>query len=133
MPNPVIFVSSPYTHVSPEVVDERVRQVTDFVYDRLIQDEVVMSPVIYGHTLTQSHSIPGSYEFWKTFCLSFLAVSERVYVLCLPGWKESNGVADEIAFAKERGLYVEYVVPAEGAVPNTAEHDGKYFFSDLPW
>ncbi|MDD9912118.1 MAG: DUF1937 family protein [Alphaproteobacteria bacterium] len=51
---------------------------------------------------------PTTYEWWYVNMESFLSPAESCYVLCLDGWKESKGVAEEIAVAKKLGKEIIY-------------------------
>ena len=115
MIKPTIFVSSPYTHADPAITEQRVRDVTAFVHNRLLAGEMAISPIVYGHSIVVLHELPGTYEFWESFCLSLLHPADKMYVLCLPGWDVSTGMKGELEFALEMQMEIEYVVPTSDA------------------
>ena len=50
-----------------------------------------------------------TWEYWKEYTYDLINGCDELYVLCLDGWKDSKGVTDEIAYAKEHGKPVRYV------------------------
>ena len=105
------FVSSPYSHTDPVITQQRVDAVTAFVHHRLVANEMVISPIVYGHSIVLTHQLPGTYEFWETFCLSMLKPCTKLYVLCLDGWVESVGMRGEIEAATLWNIPITYVLP----------------------
>jgi hypothetical protein len=49
------------------------------------------------------------HEFWMKQDIPMLARAERLMVLMIDGWKQSRGVAEEIYFAINRRLPIEYI------------------------
>ena len=105
----IVFISSPYTHSSEEVMWKRFELTSKIVAKIVSTGVVAISPVIYGHTLSQYEEMPLDWEFWKNYCESFLIKSDKVLVLMIDGWLESTGVKAEIEFANKNGIPVEYI------------------------
>lgn len=109
-PKGIVYIANPYTHPCRHVVEERVQKVTDFAAALLAEGVVVYSPIVHGHALaTQGATrVPTGWDFWREVDLPFLDAASAVYVLTLPGWLESPGVTEEIAYARSKGLLVRY-------------------------
>ena len=105
----LIYIASPYTHDDPKKVVENFEGITKYVAIKVAAGEVLISPITYGHTLLDYKEMPSSWEFWQNFCFSLLINCDRVRVVKMPGWDESTGVAEEVSFARGRGIPVEYV------------------------
>ena len=58
----------------------------------------------------QSRSVSG-YQFWQKRDRWFIRKCDGIVVLTLDGWVESEGVTDEIKYARSRGLDVVYLSP----------------------
>jgi hypothetical protein len=58
------------------------------------------------------YNLPGDFEFWKNYNFKMLSAASDMWVLKLPGWEESKGVAGEIEFAASNSIpitYIEYI------------------------
>lgn len=97
---------------------------------KLVRDEWVIDPSILSSVARLHHERPGdvfivpsmqnyailpylqgfgpTYDTWKERCRRLIDVSDEVHVLTYPGWEDSVGVADEIAYATEIGVDVTY-------------------------
>ena len=71
-----------------------------------------MLPLVYAGELAQRgfHAPQG----WYAWDLQFLARSDELLVLQLPGWEESKGVLVEIAAAQARSIPIR-LMPLEDA------------------
>ena len=107
----IIYFASPYSHPDPDVINERFQKACHAVADMTSKGYVVISPIIYGHTLIQYREMPGDYGFWKNFCQSFLLKCSEMVVFKLPGWEESKGIQAEIEQAEQIGMKITYIEP----------------------
>jgi hypothetical protein len=72
----------------------------------MLQGYIVMCPVILGHGL----GLPTDWQFWEEYDIAFLEWCDEIWIIMLPGWKESNGVQSEIKVAKllnKKRVYLE--------------------------
>jgi hypothetical protein len=60
---------------------------------------LVYSPIISCHPLAAGWGLDPGYEFWKALDERMISVCDEVHVYCMPGWRESVGIAAEIAIA----------------------------------
>lgn len=104
-----IYLACPYTDPNPEIRAERNDRVTAFCAELLNAGHIVFSPITYTHHMAQAHTMPTTWEFWHTLDVSFIAWAEELWVLTLPGWERSTGVAAEIEEARRLDKAVRYV------------------------
>lgn len=108
------YLASPYTHPDPFVREARYLQAMIELTRRLKAGEHVYSPIVHCHELAKIADLPRDAKFWEAYNHTMLNRSSRLVVLCLPGWKESKGVADEISQAIYWGLPIEYTEDEDG-------------------
>ncbi len=107
----VAYLACPYSDPDPRVKELRHMLATQVAFELMQKGQVVYSPL--------THNIPisrlGVYGWvnWKDFDLTMLAKCDRLIVIKIPGWDESKGVLEEIAYAKERGIPIEWLEMSE--------------------
>jgi len=108
---PLTYLACPYSSTDPKLKESRCRE-ADRVTAHLIatQGWNVFSPITHSHPLALC-GLQGSWEFWQRIDIEYLLISERVVVLCLPGWRESVGVTAELDIAKQLGIPIIYMDP----------------------
>ena len=67
------------------------------------------------HPRAVEYDLPKEHTFWLNFDRDVISCSDEMWVLTLPGWEESVGVANEIAFAREIDLPVVNKEPSRAA------------------
>ncbi len=79
----------------------------------LKKGEAVYSPIVHCHEMNVKYNMPKDYTFWQKLDRSVISKSDSLIVLMMEGsnggWKESEGMSDEIQYAKELGLKIEYL------------------------
>lgn len=105
----MIYLACPYTHPDPSIVRKRFEYVTRATGCLMKRGLVVFSPITQSHLVAEMEDMPGTWEFWAEQDLAVLKRCDALYVLCLPGWKESVGVTAEIKAADDLGLPVFYL------------------------
>jgi len=104
---PRIYLAVPYSHQDPTIRARRFLYATQAANCLMRRGLLIYSPITHGHTIGLWGGLPGGFEFWDSHCLSFLRHwAQELYVLTLPGWQESIGVAAEMAEADNLGLPV---------------------------
>ena len=108
----LIYLASPFAHPSAAVREARLKAVRHVCGKMIDEGRIVLSPLVYAGELAQRgfHAPQG----WYAWDLQFLARSDELLVLQLPGWKESKGVLVEIAAAQARNLPI-CLMPLEDA------------------
>ncbi len=94
----MIYLASPYTHADPDVMQDRFEAVRQVAAGYLLAGRAVYSPIVHGHVIAAAHDLPVSFDFWMQHCLAMLSRAQKLHVLQLDGWRESRGVAAEIAW-----------------------------------
>lgn len=109
----LIYLASPYSHADPAVKHERFTAACRAA-GRLMKDGVcVFSPIAHSHPIEQhfESGVTEGHDFWLRQDFAVLERCVRLIVLTLDGWEKSRGVTAELAFAKERGIPVEFMAP----------------------
>ena len=78
----------------------------------------LLEPIAMCHEQSNRHQMPSGYQFWQSRDRGFIDICDAVIVLQLEGWKESEGVSDEIQYAKSLGkevhlLHVDDIIDQE--------------------
>ena len=89
-------------------------------------DFMLIEPIASCHEKSLRYDLPGGYKFWQKRDRKYISLTSGIIVLTLPGWKESEGVTDEIAYAKTLGMPVYYLNPK--LFFNTADFNIKFNF-----
>jgi hypothetical protein len=105
---PIVYLASPYSNPSKKIREERFEQISQIAADLNAEGVIAFSPITYGHTLLEFRDLPTDWNFWKTFCLSFLEHADELWVYQMEGWKDSRGIQAEIEFAEQHGIPVIY-------------------------
>ena len=119
-----IYLACPYAHPDPKVQLRR-------VYNSIIasahladQGHSVYNPI--GMTHWMANQVLLTWEQWMAFDRPFVEAAEGLMVLVLPGTSESKGVAQEIEWAKDRNIPVDWMLwrevePPKGWPNNTPQ------------
>ena len=110
-----IYLSTPYSHEDENVREKRYEQVTRVAADIMVREgHNVFSPITHSHPLVQvTDGLPDSFEGWEALDYQYIDWCDALWVLLLPGWERSKGVAHEVKYANEKGTPVFYVRPDE--------------------
>ena len=110
--NELIYIASPYTNPDSIIRIQNYLDVTKIAADLVSEGHVAISPITYGHVLSECKEMPTDWGFWMDFCTVLLSKCDKILVCnTIPGWENSKGVAAEIEFAKQNGIKVEYLKP----------------------
>jgi hypothetical protein len=108
----LVYLASPYSHPDDTVRHENYLIVTKIAADLVSRGHVVISPITYGHVLLDHAKMPSDWEFWNNFCITLLEKCDKILVCnTMFGWDKSRGVAEEIKYAEENGIEIEYLNP----------------------
>jgi hypothetical protein len=96
----MLYLASPYSHRDPKVMQERF-EVAEQVTAHLLNSNVwVYSPIVHCHALSQKYKLPTNFGFWRDYNYSILRLAEALWVIDMDGWRTSQGVTDELNFAR---------------------------------
>mgnify|MGYP001599269435 CR=1 FL=1 len=105
----MIYLASPYSHPDPKIKERRFQDVCRYAAAMFRNGIHVFSPIAHTHPISVYGLWEWKWEQWKEYDLEFIAMCSEMWVLMLPGWEESVGVAAEIKIAKGLGKPVRYV------------------------
>lgn len=105
----LIYLASPYSHNDPAVMRQRYEAARDFTVKWIKRDLLLFSPIVYGYCMEAQ--IGTDYKSWQTFNDNMIASSMQVWVLQIPGWRDSLGVEHECKYAVEIGKPLHFIEP----------------------
>ena len=99
----MIMISTPYSNSDPEIKRANHLAAIQMCEKMIHLKEHAFSPVVYGLAILEKARIPlpDDWNFWQGYCESLIKLVNKVYVIEMPGWKNSSGVAGEISAAKK--------------------------------
>lgn len=108
----LIYLASPYSSEDPGVILSRVKAVQGATAKLIEQGNLIFSPIVHSHPIadlvsfspinTQGQGADGM-SGWMDYDRAMIDKADEVWVLCLPGWMASRGVAAEIEHARKTG------------------------------
>lgn len=113
MRKPLIYLAAPYSHPEQAVVDKRMQVFSKATTALILQGHCVVSPLFNHFVIIQKHDVPGNWDFWADYSRELLARCDQIWVLKLPGWDASVGVAGEIEVAGERMIPIKFLEPED--------------------
>ena len=128
----VAYLASPYTYQSksneiglskPEnsekarEVEERRYQIVTEVAAKLSQVGFTpISPITQSHPMAKDHGLNKDFNFWAEHDFTLISRSDLVMVLMQEGWQQSDGVTEEVNFAKQHNIPVLYISYQNGQI-----------------
>jgi len=101
----MVYLASPYSANPQKNYEDVLRYVKKYFLEEGI---ILFSPIIYCHNIKLSANHLGI-EYYKDFDLMMLSKADELWVLKLDGWETSEGVVQEIEFAKQNGIKIRYI------------------------
>lgn len=106
-----VYLASPYSHRDPVVVTSR--YVTAVYATAALQTAYpthnIFSPIVNSHPLADMGKLRGDWQFWKALDTDHIENNHEIWVLEIPGWRESTGVTEEILIGKSLAMPIRYV------------------------
>lgn len=117
---PLVYLATPYTKYEPGI--EAAFMDAAALAAKLLKHGVkVYSPISHCHPMSQYGGIdPKDHSIWLPYQEAMMRVCDAVLVAQLRGWRESYGVAHEIAFFEDQRkpiLYLDTVLMRVATVP----------------
>jgi hypothetical protein len=110
----MVYIASPYSHKS-KVIQEHRRLQIERIGAKLEEkySYAFIHPITTSARLSDKNkNLGGSFANWARKDLTFISRCDELWVIMIPGWKESIGVQAEIAFAKyEKYIKIRYMNP----------------------
>lgn len=100
------YLASPYTHPSRLTRHQRYLDLRHFAGPLMAMGYYVYAPILNTHPVADLYGLPVEFEWWEGFNRAFIERSAGIIVAGIDGWRDSRGVAHEIALGRELGLGV---------------------------
>jgi hypothetical protein len=103
----MIYLAAPYSSSNPDVVAERIRLFLAADAELTRHGYQTVSP-LYKHFICDQPGVGADWQYWQDYSIELMTLCSRLFVLCIPGWQDSDGVAAEIDLANTLGLPITY-------------------------
>lgn len=120
MSEPFWYLASPYSKY-PLGTEAAYRDVCALAARLFKAGIPVYSPIAHTHAIAVIGGLDGHFEQWKRFDEAMIAASCGVIVAMLEGWRESAGIAAEIAICKRQRKPTRY---CDTGLNFVSVHDG---------
>ena len=117
----MIYLSSPYSSEDAALRQWRFEAACKATAEMLRAGLIVWSPVVHSHPLTL-YGLPSDWQFWQSYDRAYLEACSALTVLTLDGWRESEGVANEIKMANELGIPFWTIEPERFGIASVPEN-----------
>jgi len=107
------YFASPYSHKNAFVTQIRYEIVNYIATQMLEEGYLLIEPIAMCHNKAKTYGLDGSYKTWMDRDRGFISKSDGIIVVCLTGWEKSEGIEDEVRFAKSLDKEVTYLDPAK--------------------
>ena len=107
----LVYLASPYTSEFESVKEMRFEQACEAAARLMNSGYHVFSPIAHCHPIAKAGLLPTDWPFWMDYDKRMIDACDKLVVLCIDGWQESQGVQAEIDIAKRLGKDVDYVYP----------------------
>lgn len=68
-----------------------------------------ISPIVHNHEIAEQYTLPMQGEFWKEYNEQLMTACSALYVLKMPHWEQSKGIAHEIDYALREDIPVFFI------------------------
>ena len=99
----MIYLAQPYSHRSGRVKEYRYQAALYAMTILMEEGQEVFSPILHCHHLATNLGCSGSWEKWAAFDEWALTACESLYVLQIPGFEKSVGLAAEEEIMNNQG------------------------------
>jgi len=97
----VVYLASPYSHPNREVLEGRAEAVSRIAALLFEAGVLVYSPIAHSHTIAAVGDLPTDFAFWDRYNRAMLERCDALFVVAIPGYDASVGVAGEMQIARE--------------------------------
>ena len=103
------YLATPYSKWA-DGLDAAFREAARVAGEMLKRGEVVYSPIAHTHPIAIEGKIdPLDHSIWLPFDGAMMRAAEGIYVVQMPGWDKSKGIAHEIEAFREMGKPLRFV------------------------
>jgi Domain of unknown function (DUF1937) len=101
------YLAAPYQHPDPAVRAARMKVFHEHDAQLMREGHFTVSPLAKVETAKYS-DIPDTWAYWELYSYELLSRCDEMIVLMIDGWKESVGVAAEIAYCEKHNIPISY-------------------------
>lgn len=127
----LVYLASPYSNQDATLVAARVMSARLAMVQLMQRGFLVFSPISHGHDLV-AFGMDASWEQWSRLDKTILSRCDAVFILTLPGWRESNGVRHEALIAEETGLPIALIDPITLSASVVTNLDALFGMDEAP-
>ena len=103
------YLASPYSHPNRFVRQVRYEATIYAASQLTCEGFRLLEPIAMCHEQSDRYDMPSGYQFWKTRDRGFIDLCDGVILLKLKGWQVSEGVTDELYYAKRKGKHITHL------------------------
>src|SRR6056297_2606798 len=93
-----------YSDDDKRIRQERFEKVNDAAGKLMQAGFAIISPISQSHPIALQCNLGGKFDYWADIDYNIILRCDMVIVLCIDGWKDSEGVKKEITFAKKHNI-----------------------------
>ena len=97
-----VFLSSPYSHPDPAVIEDRVRIAGEACAWLHQEGYLPMSPIVHWHHAGIQNGLPTHALAWTEWNRRWVEAAQAIAFLHLDGWRDSTGMAMERQWSEGR-------------------------------
>lgn len=97
----MIYLASPYSHPDPVEREKRYLEAMRKLRLYILEGIACFSPIVHSHEMAKIYNMGRAWEAWQQYNKEMLKHCWEVHILTLDGWRESEGIKQEIAWASE--------------------------------
>lgn len=105
----MIYLACPYSDPDDDVQEQRFIAVNKVAANLMNAGHLVFSPISHCHPIARAGGLPTDWEFWEKYDRAMIEYCDEMYVLKLPGWSKSTGVAAERKIAAEFHIPIKFI------------------------
>jgi hypothetical protein len=112
----VIYLAAPYTSPDMDTRNWRFQRIRQALFGLWDAGQPAVCPVVLGHEYERrQRSGPREmpHEFWMVMARAQLSSCTSLYLLTLQGWRESEGVRQEVLLASGMGRSIQGYAPID--------------------
>ena len=102
------YLASPYTGTQHEMRKRyglALRATASLIAEKIW----TYSPIVHCHEMAVLYNMPRDIDFWREYDTDTVHTCRELYVLQIPGWQESAGVAYEMRLAEKYNKPIRYL------------------------
>ena len=105
----LIYLATPYNHENSEIRYLRFTWACEVAAHFMRQGVHLFCPIAHTHPIAEAGSLPSGWEYWAAYDRVMLFACQELWVVEMPGWDISKGIAGEIKIASELGLKIKFI------------------------